>query len=390
VIDIKNKELHMPKNKHLFRGEKYSHRQAALVQEMIKSDISAIAINPGASLTYLTGTHFHLSERPVIFLLLPNSQPVFILPELEAGKTDSLPFEAQVYTYGEEPTSWSGVFRQAILEAEIGSGKIGIEPRRMRVLELRFLEESAPQTQFTDAGGLLSNLRMYKDQDEVLAIRKAVKIAQQALAETRSVIKVGATEREIAAELTIQLLRHGSEPEFPFSPIVQSGPNSANPHATPSDRKLERGDLLVIDWGARYNGYISDITRTFAIGGVDDQLAHITQVVLDANCAARSAARPGISAADVDQATRDVIKASGYGDFFIHRTGHGIGMEGHEAPYIRAGNEMVLKPDMTFTIEPGIYLPRRGGVRIEDDVLINESGLESLTDLPRKLEIIAA
>jgi Xaa-Pro dipeptidase len=190
--------------------------------------------------------------------------------------------------------------------------------------------------------------------------------------------------------LTIQLLRHGSEPEFPFSPIVQSGPNSANPHATPSDRKLEWGDLLVIDWGARYDGYISDITRTFTIGGVDDQLAHIAQVVLDANCAARSAARPGISAANVDQAARDVIKASGYGDFFIHRTGHGIGMEGHEAPYIRAGNEMVLKPDMTFTIEPGIYLPGRGGVRIEDDVLISESGLESLTDLPRKLEIIAA
>ena len=380
----------MPKNKHLFRGEKYSHRQAALAQEMKKSDISAIAINPGASLTYLTGTHFHLSERPVIFLFLPDSQPVFILPELEAGKTDSLPFEAQVYTYGEEPTNWSGVFRQAILEAEIGSGKIGVEPRRMRVLELRFLEESAPQTQFTDAGGLLSNLRMYKDQDEILAIRKAVNIAQQALAGTRSVIKVGTTEREIAAELTIQLLRHGSEIEFPFSPIVQSGPNSANPHATPSDRKLERGDLLVIDWGARYDGYISDITRTFAIGGVDDQLVHIAQVVLDANCAARREARPGISAADVDQAARDVIKASGYGDFFIHRTGHGIGMEGHEAPYIRAGNEMVLKPDMTFTIEPGVYLPGRGGVRIEDDVLISESGLESLTDLPRKLEIIAA
>ena len=380
----------MPKNLRSYREEKYSHRQAELAQEMIKSDLRAIALNPGASLAYLTGTHFHLSERPVIALFMPDSQPVFVLPELEAGKTDSLPFEAQVYTYDEEPTNWPGVFRQAILEAEIGMGEIGIEPRRMRVLEFRFLEESAPQSQFTDASRFLSNLRMYKDQDEISAIHKAVNIAQQALADTRSVIKVGTTEREIAAELTIQLLRNGSESEFPFSPIVQSGPNSANPHATPSDRKLERGDLLVIDWGARYDGYISDITRTFAIGGVDEQLAHIAQVVLDANCAARGAARPGISAADVDQAARDVIKASGYGDFFIHRTGHGIGMEGHEAPYIRAGNEMVLKPDMTFTIEPGVYLPSRGGVRIEDDVLISKSGLESLTDLPRKLEIIAA
>jgi Xaa-Pro dipeptidase len=380
----------MPKNYHSFQEEKYFHRHAALAQEMQKSNLSALAINPGASLTYLTGLHFHLSERPVITLFMPDSHPVFVLPELEAGKTDSLPFEAQVYTYGEVPTNWSGVFRQAILDAVVGFGKIGIEPHRMRVLELRFLEESAPQTQFTDAGGLLSNLRMYKDQDEVSAIRKAVNIAQNALADTWSVIKVGVTEREIAAELTIQLLLKGSESEFPFSPIVQSGPNSANPHATPSDRKLERGDLLVIDWGARYEGYISDITRTFAIGGVDDQLAHIAQVVLDANCAARRVARAGISAADVDQAARDVIKASGYGDFFIHRTGHGIGMEGHEAPYIHAGNDMMLKPDMTFTIEPGVYLPGRGGVRIEDDVLISECGIEILTDLPRKLEIIAA
>ncbi|MFC2053680.1 M24 family metallopeptidase [Chloroflexota bacterium] len=380
----------MPKKNHSFQEEKYSHRHAALAQEMLKSDLGALAINPGASLTYLTGLHFHLSERPVIFLFMPNSQPVFILPELEEGKTDSLPFEAQVYTYSEEPTNWSGVFRQAILEAEIGFGEIGIESRRMRILEFRFLEDSAPETQFTDAGALLSNLRMYKDQGEVLAIHKAVNIAQKALEDTLSLIRVGITEREIAAELTIQLLRNGSESEFPFSPIVQSGPNSANPHAVPSDRKLERGDLLVIDWGARYEGYISDITRTFAIGGVDDQLAHIAQVVLDANIAAQRATRPGISATDVDQAAREVIKASGYGDFFIHRTGHGIGLEGHEAPYIRAGNEMVLKPDMTFTIEPGIYLPGKGGVRIEDDVLVTECGLERLTDLPRKLEIIAA
>ena len=112
----------MPKNYHSFQEEKYSHRQEALAQEMLKTDLSAIAINPGASLTYLTGTHFHLSERPVITLFMPNSKPVFVLPELEVGKTDTLPFEAQVYTYGEEPTNWSGVFRQAILEAEIGNG----------------------------------------------------------------------------------------------------------------------------------------------------------------------------------------------------------------------------------------------------------------------------
>ena len=253
------------------------------------------------------------------------------------------------------------------------------------MLELQYLENAAPNAKLVDAGDSLKSLRMRKDEAEIAAMRRAVEIAQVALLATQPRIQVGVSEREIAAELTLQVLRAGSEPQLPFYPIVSGGPNSANPHASPSGRVLQPGDLLVIDWGASYQGYVSDLTRTFAIGAVEDELALIASFVHQANRAAQAVAAPGVPVEVVDQAAREVIEKSGYGQYFIHRTGHGIGMEGHEAPYIRSGNRRKLDPGMTFTIEPGIYLPNRAGVRIEDDVFITDKGCESLSDLPREL-----
>jgi Xaa-Pro dipeptidase len=229
---------------------------------------------------------------------------------------------------------------------------------------------------------------MYKDEQEISAMRKAVDIAQNALSNTLPSIKVGVSERQIANELTLQLLKAGSDPQFPFSPIVSGGANSANPHATPTNRFLKEGDLLVIDWGASYLGYISDITRTFAMIEVEPEYALIAETVNEANIAGRRIIRPGATASEVDQAARIVIEKAGYGQYFTHRTGHGIGMEGHEPPYIRSDNQLPLRQGMTFTVEPGIYLPGRGGVRIEDDVLVTATGVESLTNLPRGLQVI--
>jgi len=196
------------------------------------------------------------------------------------------------------------------------------------------------------------------------------------------------TEKELSNELVMQLLTHGSEPEMPFSPIVSGGPNSANPHASPGERKLQRGDLLVVDWGAAFEGYISDLTRTFAVGDVDDECVKIHKIVQEANAAGRAAAGPGVPCANVDQAARGVIEKSGYGNYFTHRTGHGIGMEGHEEPYMRGDNMQILEAGMTFTVEPGIYLPNRNGVRIEDNVVVTESGAESLSDMPRGMRAV--
>ncbi|MDD5369928.1 MAG: M24 family metallopeptidase, partial [Anaerolineaceae bacterium] len=213
----------------------------------------------------------------------------------------------------------------------------------------------------------------------------AARIAQNALKAALPLIKVGMTERELATELTFQLLRAGSDGELSFAPIVASGPNSANPHSVPTSRPFTQGDLLVIDWGAADQAYFSDLTRTVAIGEVDPELEHIVEVTVQANAAGRAAVRPGITAGGVDRAARAIIEAAGYGSNFIHRTGHGLGLQEHEEPYIFGDNDQVLEPGMTFTVEPGIYLPGRGGVRIEDDVVVTDNGGESLSDMPREL-----
>ena len=363
----------------------YINRQSKLAAILQANGINCLLCNAGPSLVYLTGLHFHLSERPVLTFFMPHRSPVIVLPELEQEKLKNLPFEIEAFTYGEDPTQWSVAFSHAAKIAQLEGNRNGVEPRHLRYLEFKLLLNSASLADFVPAEDIVSKLRMFKEASELSAMRKAAEIAEKALSATLPYIQIGTTEREIASELTLQLFRAGCDPQLAFSPIVSSGLNSANPHATPSDRKLTPGDLLVVDWGATVDGYCSDITRTFGIGKIEPELALVSKIVLEANSAGRKSARPGISAELVDKTARDVIEASGYGEFFTHRTGHGLGMEGHEEPYIRANNPMLLAPGMTFTIEPGIYLPGRNGVRIEDDVVITDTGAESLTNFPREV-----
>lgn len=363
----------------------YIPRHAKLTTGMIASGLEAIILNPGPSLFYLTGLHFHLSERPVLAVFIPHEPLIIVLPELEVGKMDMLPFPFQAFPYGEDPSRWGAILRQGLKAAKIEAGLAGIEPRRLRYLELSLLREAAPNLDYTSAESVIASLRMYKDNGEVEAMHKAVNIAQQAIQATIPTISIGISERQIASNLVIELIHAGSAFDLPFSPIVSGGPNSANPHALPSSRELLPGDLLVVDWGASYNGYFSDITRTFAIGEIDQQYHEIAKIVKEANEAARLTVRPGIPAAKVDMMAREVIEGAGFGKYFIHRTGHGLGLEGHEEPYIRAENQLLLEEGMTFTIEPGIYLPGRAGVRIEDNVYVTKDGCESLTNMPRDL-----
>lgn len=366
----------------------FSNRQKNLLDTLTQFELDAVAINPGPSLVYLTGLHFHLMERPVVAFFTPGRPVYIVLPELERIKLADLPYPLEAFAYNDDPASWSTAFQQAVAAARLENHRIGVEPTRLRFLELRFLEAAAPQAAFVSAEGPLAALRMRKDAAEVGAMRKAVEIAQNALLATLPMVKAGVTERQVASELVVQLLRAGSESEMPFAPIIASGPNSANPHATPTDRRLAPGDLLIVDWGASYEGYISDLTRTFAIQSASSEFEQIARIVAEANAAGRATAGPEISAGSVDQATRAVIEKAGYGPYFTHRTGHGIGMEGHEAPYIYGANELTLLPGMAFTVEPGIYLPGRGGVRIEDNLVISGQGSECLSDLPCELRII--
>lgn len=363
----------------------HKERLVKLGHLMEKFGLEGMALNPGPTLIYLTGLHFHLMERPTVLLVSHTGSSAMVLPVLEKGKLPPESETFKAFPFGDDPATWSAVFEQAGDWINLQSGQIGVDPTRLRFLELSFLESALSGVRFVDASQALAALRMQKEPEEISRMKKAAQIAQTGLLEMLKTLRRGMTEKQIANELIVQLLKAGSDSEIPFAPIVALGENSANPHAVPTDRELRSGDLLLVDWGAAFDGYFSDITRTFTFGEVDPELIEIGNIVLQANQAAQNVGKPGITAGAIDRAARAVIDGAGYGAAFTHRTGHGLGMEAHEPPYIYSENGLILAPGMTFTIEPGIYLPGRGGVRIEDDVVITETGLESLTDMPRRV-----
>lgn len=367
-----------------------NNRLKSLFAKIQESNLTALAINPGPTFIYLTGMSFHIMERPTVLLLTRSGQAALILPELEAAKVEGHRDYLQCFPFSDNPNLWVDAFKAACIALHITAGEIGVEPTRIRFLEMDFLTQAVPQAKFTSAAPLFASLRMNKDADEIALMRKAAQIAQRGLADTIPFIKPGVTERAIAAQLTMHMLEAGSDPDLPFAPIVSGGPNSANPHASPSERPLQEGDMLVIDWGAAYHGYYSDLTRTFAIGKIDPEYKKIHEIVRLANEAGRAAGKPGIVAGDVDRAARKVIDSAGYGPYFTHRVGHGLGMEGHEEPYMFAENTHILTVGNTYTVEPGIYLPTRNGVRIEDDMVVTETGCESLSDFERALITLPA
>lgn len=366
-----------------------SARFQKLQDSILEKDIDAFAVIPSPTLIYLSGLAFHLMERPIVAIFQAAGPPTLVLPKMEISKAEKSEIDFALFPYDEDEASRGDAFRSAATALRNKNMLIGIEPLSMRVFELDYLQAALPEATFHPTPEIPAALRSVKDEAEVAAMRKAVSVAEKAMEDTLPKIQLGMTEKEVAAELVVQLLYAGSEPELPFSPIVASGPNSALPHATASSRRLGPGELLIIDWGARIDGYISDLTRTFALGEVEDDLKEIHQAVKAANAAGVMAVQPGVSCSEIDRAARLEIVQAGYGEYFIHRTGHGIGLEPHEEPNIRDGNPKLLKPGMTFTVEPGIYIPDKGGVRIEDNVVTIQEGGESMSTFTRDLQKIA-
>jgi Xaa-Pro dipeptidase len=350
--------------------------------------LDVVAINAGVDLEYFTGLKFHLSERPAVLLIPYEGLPFFIFPDFEKEKVKQSEIELISVPYPEDTNEWPKIFLRVSNELELFKKVIGVSPESMRFLELALLQKAAGHHNFVSAMSILKTLKIQKDSSEIDATINAIAIAEKAMVALLPKIQPGVSEKYLANQLVINLLTEGSESDLPFNPIVASGPNSANPHAIPGDRLLQKDDAVIIDWGARHNGYVSDLTRSFLLGDGNSQMKNIASVVLDANEAAREIAEPGIAASEVDKAARDVIARSGYGDFFTHRTGHGIGLLAHEDPYISQNNFDILKKGMIFTIEPGIYLPGVGGIRIEDDMLVGDVGCKTITNLNREVIII--
>jgi Xaa-Pro aminopeptidase len=358
--------------------------------------LDGLALMPSSNLRYLTGLAFHPSKRLTLMLLPADGRaPGLVLPALEASAVRtalSMPVQLFTWTDAEGPAQ---ALRQAFQYAFAAPTlRVGIEYGTMRVMELRALERTAyaqgRAMETVDAGALLASLRMVKDVSEQAAMTEAARIVEAALRDSVPHIRVGITERQLARRISNAILAAGAEGES-FEAIVASGPNSANPHHGGSARPLQAGDLVIIDCGAVYGGYASDITRTFALGEPGDEARRIYQVVQAANAAGRAAVRPGMTGEQIDRAARGVIEAAGYGAYFPHRTGHGLGIEVHpchEPPDLVAGSTASLAVGTTFTIEPGVYIEGVGGVRIEDDVIITQEGYKSFTAFERDLTVL--
>jgi Xaa-Pro dipeptidase len=363
------------------------HRIGRLRALQREAGIDCLAIVPGANLLYFTGIHYHLSERPIIALFPADeaAPSALVVPTFEAGKATHgpVPINWRIYSYldGQDPQD---CVNQAVRDLGLDGKIIGVEPTQMRVLEHGLLSRPAARASFRSAAGLLKQLRMTKDADEIARMRRAAKVPERVLAEAIKRIKPGMTEREVAG--LFMMVSFEQNPQEPASPpLVQTGLSAAFPHAFAGGRTVQPGDLIVIDFGAVVEDYGSDITRTIAVGEPSAEMRHIYEIVKQANAAGRAAVRPGILAEDVDDAARAVIERAGYGQYFTHRTGHGLGLEGHEAPYMVKGDKTVLQPGMTFTVETGIYIEGKGGVRIEDDMVVTPDGGESLTTFSRDL-----
>lgn len=358
----------------------YAARQARL---RAIAGVDAVALVPGSNMVYFTGLHFHLSERPVLALFTPDGQASFIIPQLELPKLHQRPdLNARAFPWSDSE-GYSGAFRAAVEALGLRGGRLGVDGLTMRVSEWLEFQRIDPTMGVVAVERQIISILAHKSAEEVEAMRRAAQISEAALRTVIAQVEPGMTERQIAERLTQALLAEGSQGAA-FEPLVQSGPNSALPHGMLTDRALGADEFLLIDYGGRHADYPADITRTFCLGTPSAEMQRIYDTVLAANEAAIRAAGPGVAMGAVDRAARQVIAAAGYGEYFIHRTGHGLGIAGHEIiPQIAEGVTDLLEPGMAFTVEPGIYIPGLGGVRIEDDVVVTESGVDVLTSYPK-------
>ncbi len=344
--------------------------------------VEVVLLSPGAELAWLTGYNVKASERLTMLVLRPESDAVLLVPELEAPKVEPRPDLFEVRPWGETDDPLQTVARL------VGGGlAVAISDRTWARFVLA-LQEALPDASWQTASTVIAPLRALKDEAEIAALRRAAHAADDVAAQLMGgdIGLTGRTEADVSAEIGARLRAAGHD-SVSFA-IVASGPNSASPHHTPGSRVIGAGDPVMCDFGGPLAGYCSDITRTVVAGEPTARLQEVYGVVHEAHACAVETARVGVAAEDVDRAARQVIVEAGFGAHFIHRTGHGIGLEGHEDPYLVAGNHIPLEAGNAFSIEPGIYLPGEFGVRIEDIVIATDGGPDVLNQADHSLTVV--
>ena len=360
----------------------HGRRLAAAAELLGAQDLRAVIVPPSPDLAYLIGYAPMPLERATLLVLASGETPRLLVPMLErslavdaAGAGE---LEIVGWRDGEDPYATVAGWLPR-------TGRIAVGDR-LWTSHLLALQGALPGATWTSARPVVGALRARKDAAEIDALRRAALAADATLADVVRGRFAGRREDEIASDLSEGLLAHGHD-RVDFT-IVATGPNAASPHHEPTVRTIEPGDAVVLDFGGVLDGYCSDTTRTLSVGEPDRLLVEVHAIVREAQAAARAVVRPGVAIREVDRAARAVIEAAGYGERFFHRTGHGIGIEVHEPPYVEERDPTVLVPGMAFSVEPGIYLEGRLGVRIEDIVAVTDDGIEELNRSPRGLLVV--
>lgn len=364
----------------------YQTRLQTLLEHLNEKKIDIALITSPANVFYFTGFNSDPHERFMALIIdCRNKKFTLFVPALDKEIADAESFVKNIIPISDEESSF------AKLKSELSSNVkcIGLEMKVVSMFQHNQLQAAFTDASYIDIQSDINKQRLIKSRNEIIYLQQAVDIIEKVLSEGIKKVHVGMTELELAAELEYLMKSFGAVgPSFPT--IVLAGERAALPHGTPGEREFKKGDFLLIDFGVLTKaGYCSDITRTFIIGEASDKQKDIYNIVLQSNQAGVNAVKSGVPLKTFDMEARDVIKENGYGDYFNNRVGHGLGIELHEEPSIHENNNQIAANGLLFTIEPGIYIPDYGGVRIEDEVYINEAGdAELLTSFPRELQVL--
>lgn len=361
------------------------HRIEKLVNSLKREGVDAVLVGASADLEYLTGLNPSRDERFKGFIVMNDGRYFYICPSLYYEETRKcIGEDVKIYVWNDAEGFLTAV-EEANRDYNLDGRTIAVNAS---ILAIDLLDiKKIINAKFVKGNMILGELRIIKDEEEIKNLKKAALIIDDVMGELIKLIEPGLLERDIRDKVE-ELCKERGGAELSFSPIIASGPNGSMPHYNDDSREIQKNDVVLMDIGCKYNGYCSDITRTVFVGEPTKEQKEVYEVCLKANLEAEKFAKPGVLAEEVDLVARRVIEDAGLGDYFITRTGHGIGMEVHEQPNIVVGNRQVLKPGMAFSIEPSICIPDRFGIRIEDIVVVREDGLEILNEFPKELIIV--
>lgn len=346
-----------------------------LTDLMSDNNVEAMLVAPSEDMSFLLGFSPHMDERFQAFFLLQDGRYFYLVPKLNFEEMQNvLGKDTAIYQW-DDGEGFLCKVKKAFEEFDLIGKTIGVN-KSARAVNMLDMKETM-DIKFVNGNEILEELRIIKSDDEIKKLRIAAKMADDVFADIIKFIKPGMTEDNIREKMEELFLEKGAE-GLSFDTIIASGPNSSKPHYNEYSRVIQEKDIIIIDFGCIYKGFCSDTTRTVFVGGMTEKEKEVYNTVLQANLAGEEQAKSDVSAQSVDKAARDVIEKAGYGEYFITRTGHGIGSSVHEAPYIRSGNEQILREGMAFSVEPGIYIPNEFGVRIEDIVVVTKNGVEVL------------